>query len=245
MQKVSRFAPINRLKFFVTVLIETVTLCKYKHFFIIFTKKKMKNVIKIQSLIIIGLIIYIFLFQKCENTKTIVVPKIVEKFFAVKPDTITITKTEFKTKLVKEYNYNEKEVENLATEIAHLESIADSLAYSNHELSEIVSNYAKINEFKTTFSDDNVIVNVSGITFKNIAERVKIDYEIKERKIEVPKQTAFKILFGGSIGNDKSFNNFVATGNFGFQNSSGKVFILGYDTESRFSVGLLLPLGGI
>jgi len=204
----------------------------------------MKNVIKIQSLIIIGLIVYIFLFQKCENTKTIVQEKIVEKFVAVKPDTVTITKTQFKTKLVKEYSYNEKEIDKMATEIAHLESIADSLAYSNHELSEIVSNYAKINEFKTTFSDDNLIVNVSGVTFKNIAERVKIDYEIKERKIEIPKQTAFRLLVGGSIGNDKQFNNFVATGNVGFQNRSGKVFTLGYDTESKFSVGLFLPLVG-
>ena len=134
----------------------------------------------------------------------------------------------------------------MATEIAHLESIADSLAYSNNELSEIVSNYAKINEFKHTFSDDNLIVNVSGITFKNIAERIKIDTEIKEKTISVPepKQTAFRLLVGGSIGNDKQFNNFVATGNVGFQNRSGKVFTLGYDTESRFSVGLLVPLVG-
>ena len=206
----------------------------------------MKTTIKIQSLIIIGLIVYIFLFQKCENTKTITIPKVVEKFVAVKPDTVTITKTQFKTKLIKEYSYNEKEIEKMATEIAHLESIADSLAYSNHELSEIVSNYAKINEFKTTFSDDNLIVNVSGVTFKNIAERVKIDYEIKEKTISVPepKQTAFRLLIGGSIGNDKQFNNFVATGNVGFQNRSGKVFTLGYDTESRFSVGLFLPLVG-
>lgn len=202
----------------------------------------MKNTIKIQSLIIIGLIIYIFLFQKCENTKKIVVPKIVEKFVAVKPDTVTITKTEFKTKLVKEYNYTPQQTEDLGLEIQKLESIADSLAYSKHELSEIVSNYAKINEFKHNFRDDNVIINVSGITFKNIAERVKIDYEIKERKIEVPKQTAFRLLVGGSIGNDKNFNNFVATGNVGFQNSSGKVFTLGFDTESRFSVGLVVPL---
>ena len=206
----------------------------------------MKTTIKIQSLIIIGLVIYIFLFQKCENTKTIIQPKIVEKFVAVKPDTVTITKTQFKTKLIKEYSYNEKEVEEMANEIAYLESIADSLAYSNHELSEIVSNYAKINEFKTTFSDDNLIVNVSGVTFKNIAERIKIDTEIKEKTISVPepKQTAFRLLVGGSIGNDKQFNNFVATGNVGFQNRSGKVFTLGYDTESRFSVGLFLPLVG-
>ena len=206
----------------------------------------MKNVIKIQSLIIIGLIVYIFLFQKCENTKTITIPKVVEKFVAVKPDTVTITKTQFKTKLVKEYSYNEKEIDKMATEIAHLESIADSLAYSNNELSEIVSNYAKINEFKHTFSDDNLIVNVSGITFKNIAERIKIDTEIKEKTISVPepKQTAFRLLVGGSIGNDKQFNNFVATGNVGFQNRSGKVFTLGYDTESKFSVGLFLPLVG-
>ena len=202
----------------------------------------MKNVIKIQSLIIIGLVIYIFLFQKCENTKTITVPKIVEKFVAAKPDTVTITKTQIKTKLVTDYNYNATEVEKMANEIAHLESIADSLAYSNHELSEIVSNYAKVNEFKHTFKDDNIKVNVSGITFKNIAERVKIDYEIKERKFEIPKQTAFRILAGGSIGNDKAFGNFIATGNVGFQNRSGKVFTLGYDTESRFSVGLLVPL---
>ena len=206
----------------------------------------MKNVIKIQSLIIIGLIVYIFLFQKCENTKTITIPKVVEKFVAVKPDTVTITKTQFKTKLVKEYSYNDTEIEKMATEIAHLESIADSLAYSNNELSEIVSNYAKINEFKHTFSDDNLIVNVSGITFKNIAERIKIDTEIKEKTISVPepKQTAFRLLVGGSIGNDKQFNNFVATGNVGFQNRSGKVFTLGYDTESKFSVGLFLPLVG-
>lgn len=204
----------------------------------------MKTTIKIQSLIIIGLIVYIFLFQKCENTKTIVVPKIVEKFVAVKPDTVTITKTKIKTKLITDYNYNEKEITEMANEIAHLESIADSLAYSNHELSEIVSNYAKINEFKHTFNDDNIKVNISGVTFKNIAERVKIDYEIKERKIELPKQTAFRLLVGGSIGNDKEFNNFVATGNIGFQNGSGKVFTIGYDTESRFNVGLLLPIVG-
>lgn len=204
----------------------------------------MKTTIKIQSLIIIGLIVYIFLFQKCENTKVITVPKIVEKFIAVKPDTVTITKTQIKTKLVKEYNYTPQQSEDLGLEIARLESIADSLAYSNHELSEIVSNYAKINEFKHTFNDDNIKVNVSGVTFKNIAERVKIDYEIKERKIEVPKQTAFRLLVGGSIGNDKEFNNFVATGNAGFQNGSGKVFTIGYDTESRFSVGLLLPIVG-
>ena len=210
----------------------------------------MKNVIKIQSLIIIGLIVYIFLFQKCENTKTIVVPKIVEKHKPITPNNIPIElvkndkskSDKSENKLKKEYDFSKQEIEKMATEIAHLESIADSLAYSNHELSEIVSNYAKINEFKHTFSDDNLIVNVSGVTFKNIAERVKIDYEIKERKIEIPKQTAFKLLVGGSIGNDKQFNNFVATGNVGFQNRSGKIFTLGYDTESRFSVGLLLPL---
>jgi len=221
----------------------------------------MKNVIKIQSLIIIGLVVYIFLFQKCENTKTITVPKIVEKFVAVKPinkeidlknHIVDVNKKVYKNnnsefnRLQKEYKFTKQELEVMATEIAHLESIADSLAYSNHELSEIVSNYAKINEFKSVFENENVKVNVSGVTFKNIAQRVKIDYEIKEKTISVPepKQTAFRLLVGGSIGNDKSLSNFVATGNVGFQNSSGKVFTLGYDTESRFSVGLLVPLVG-
>lgn len=209
---------------------------------------------QIKSLIIGFLLLIIFFqYKSCNSEKTEIseIPEIRGKFEAVKPNNSKVGLINPKTKkidktvskrLEKEYNFKSEEIERMAQEMAEIEALADSLAYSNHELSEIVTNYAQINEFKHTFSDDNIKVNVSGVTFKNIAERVKIDYEIKERKIEIPKQTAFRILAGGSIGNDKQFNNFVAAGNVGFQNRSGKVFTIGYDTESRFSVGLLLPL---
>ena len=93
-----------------------------------------------------------------------------------------------------------------------LKRLSDSLHFQKDlsdkqikELVAIIENYSKTNEFKSDLSDDNILINVSGITFKNVAERVKIDYTIKERKIKTNKG----LFVGGQFGSDTNLNNFT------------------------------------
>jgi hypothetical protein len=165
----------------------------------------------IKSLTIGVLLFIVFLqYKSCNGKQTTIIKEEKGSIEAVKPEVITQIKVVEKgniipdNRLIKEYNYTKQEVEKLVNEIAQIEAIADSLAYKENEAKELLKEYAKINEFKADLSDDKIQINVNGVTFKNIAERVKIDYTIKERNI------IYKGLFiGGEFGTNKDLNQFT------------------------------------
>lgn len=179
---------------------------------------------RLYQIAIIVLLILLY-FTNCKGDKTAVaIPEVKGKFEAVKPVNKTVNlpigqklakndKSEF-NRLQKEYNFTKQELEAMATEMALIESIADSLAYSENlikedrdRLVELLKSCSNVNEFSQSLSDDNIKIDVSGIIFKNIAERVKIDYTIKERTIET---VVTKGLFiGGQIGSNQELNEFT------------------------------------
>ena len=176
--------------------------------------------------ILIGYLLLIIFFQNkgCNSGKKqiITIPEVKGKFDAVKPsqkeiklvdNSVGVATTE-KTRgavnqseidrLKNEYALN---VEQMASEVQYLESIADSLGLANFELQQIIINHSKVKEFKQTFDDANLKANVSGIVFKNEVQSVKLDYTIKERQIETAVTKGLYV--GGEFGSNKDLDQFT------------------------------------
>jgi ATP-dependent Lon protease len=188
----------------------------------------------IKSLIIGFLLLIIFFqYKSCNSEKTEIVeiPEIKGKFEAVKPKHSAIELTDHivdvnkkvlgkkvnakaSDYLQKEYDFSKKEIERMAKEIAEIEALADSLAFSEYlaieeknKLVELLKQCNKLNEFCQDFNDENIIANVSGIVFKNEVQKLKLDYTIKPRQIE---KAVMKGLFvGGEFGSNKDLDQFT------------------------------------
>jgi hypothetical protein len=175
-------------------------------------------------LVVMSAIIF-FQYKGCNSEKTEIVeiPEIKDEFEAVKPKSNPVEIVNQKTKkidknvskrLEKEYNFKSEEIERMAKEIAEIEALADSLAFSEYlaieeknKLVELLKQCNNVNEFCQDYNDENLIANVSGVVFKNEVQKLKLDYTIKPRQIE---KAVMKGLFvGGEFGSNKDLDQFT------------------------------------
>lgn len=201
--------------------------------------KKNQNII-LFFCAIIAVLMLLFWFKGCNlNTKTIpvTIPEVKGTFKAVKPihDTLFLTKFVKSKPLTSNDEFLQKEVDRLLKEY---NSLNESFANANDSLQKIIYSQAiKPKSFTQTFNNDTIKATVSGIV-KGEVDRLKLDYIIKERKIDIKvPYTRFRLLGGIETGMIKSFDKFNVKANLGFQNAKGNILNIGADSDQRFYIG--------
>lgn len=202
--------------------------------------KKNQNII-LFFCAIIAVLMLLFWFKGCNlNTKTIpvTIPEVKGTFKAVKPihDTLFLTKFIKSKPVTSNDEFLQSEVDRLLKEY---NSLNESFANANDSLQKIIYSQAiKPKSFTHTFNNDTIKATVSGIV-KGELDRLKLDYIIKERKIDIKvPYTRFRLLGGIETGMTKSFDKFNFKANLGFQNAKGNILNIGADSDQRFYVGL-------
>lgn len=189
------------------------------------------------------LIIVLLLMKTCRPEPTIITVEIPEKkgeFDGKKPEHTEITP---KTIHEKEYVYrNGKKVyiENPLNEqlLNENEQLKRDFEKANDSIRSLL--YEKsiaISKFSSKFEDKNIILDINGLVRGEVQE-VTPNYTIKKQTISVPvKQTVFRLLGGVEAGNTMQLDQLSFKANVGFQNKSGDVLNIGYDTQNVIWVG--------
>jgi hypothetical protein len=195
-------------------------------------------------------IILIFWFKGCDNnveTIKVPVPEVKGKFDPVKPihDTIFLTKF-VKSKPIQNSNdeFAQAEINRLLKEYNDLDA---AFSNANDSLQQII--YSKVigpKLFSHTFNNDTLNATVKGIVANGEVDKLKLDYTIKTRSIDVKvPQTVFRLMGGVEAGMSKSFNNFNAKANIGFQNKKGNIITISADSDQRFYLGYSMSIFSI
>ncbi len=216
----------------------------------------------LKSLIIIGLAIICFLqFKGCNETEKITIPEVKRSFEAVKPTnkkidltnnvkskndkSFTQNQSKEVNRLKKEYNFLQSEIDSMATEIEESNNLAlkiasekDLLQVDKNKLIELLNQYNSINEFKQDLSDDNITAIVSGVSFKNNVQRLKLDYTIKTKEIENPSVKG--LFIGGEVGVNKELNQFTYSINADYLYKN-KIYKVSYQRLGSFE---FINIGG-
>lgn len=198
-----------------------------------------------------GLAIFFLLlwFKGCSGdghkTTTIKTKEVKGTFEAVKPaqkpiDTnhiVNVNKKVFGQNLSKkELDFWKAEAERLFKENQDLDQ---AFMNANDSLQQIIYRQAiTLNAFNHTFDNDTISATVKGIVRGEI-QSIKLDYKIKPRTIEVPKQkeVIFRMLGGVEVGATKDIDKFNVKASAGLQNRKGNIISVGYDTDQRIYVG--------
>lgn len=189
------------------------------------------------------LFIVLFFMKQCSPQPTLAKIEIPEKkgsFEGVKPEHVEITPKIVHTKenvyIKGEKVYisnplNEKllsENEILKDEFKIVDSINKILLYEKA---------IAINSFSTKFEDENLELNIEGIVRGEVQE-ITPSYTIKKQSVLVPqKETVFRLLGGVEVGNTVQLDQLNFKANLGFQNKSGDVLNVGYDTQKVIWIG--------
>jgi hypothetical protein len=201
----------------------------------------------ILSAVIVVLAILLF-FKDCKGngktTTTVTIPEVKGKFEAVKPEQKPLAENEL-SKIDKKtfgQNLSKKELEYWKAEAERLfkenQEMDQAFMNANDSLQQLLyKNAITIKAFNHTFDNDTLSATVTGLV-RGEVQKIKLDYTIKERKIEVKqKEVFFRMLAGVEVGNTKQFNDFAVKANVGFQNKKGSILTFAADTEQRFYVG--------
>ena len=202
-------------------------------------KKVKKNLII--ALFAVGIILF-FWFKGCvgkNETIKIKTPEVKASFEPVKPihDTIFLTKFVNSTPIKNSNDaFAQSEINRLLKEYNDLD---EAFARANDSLQQII--YSKAiapKQFSHTFNNDTINATVKGIVANGEVDKLKLDYTIKTRSLDVKvPQTVFRLLGGVEAGMSKSFDNFNAKVNLGIQNKKGNIITISADTDQRFYLG--------
>jgi len=198
-----------------------------------------------------GLAIFFLLlwFKGCsgDGDKVIKIktPEVKGTFEAVKPEHNPLSKTN-KSKIDNKnfgQNLSKKELEFWKAEAERLfkenQGLDQAFMNANDSLQQIIYRQAiTLNAFNHTFDNDTISATVKGIVRGEI-QSIKLDYKIKPRTIEVPKQkeVIFRMLGGVEVGATKEIDKFNLKASAGFQNRKGNIISVGYDTDQRIYIG--------
>ncbi|SFU77058.1 hypothetical protein SAMN05216480_12311 [Pustulibacterium marinum] len=124
--------------------------------------------------------------------------------------------------------------------LAENQQLKDSFAkVSATQKVEMYSDAIQINDFSYQQEDSYINLTVAGKVRGQILSMLPT-YTIKERivaaKVTVP-QTKFRLLAGVEVGNNLQFNSFNFKADLFFQNASGNMLQVSYDTDQRIYVG--------
>jgi len=196
---------------------------------------------------LIAVLLLLFWFKGCNNSQQRVIVKLPEvkgTFKAVKPvhDTIFLTKNG-KTKIVKSIHneFLQSEIDRLLKEY---NSLNDAFAKANDSLQqELYSKTIAAKYFSQKFDNDTLSATVKGIVANGEVQKLKLDYTIKERSVDVKvPEVKFRLLGGVEAGMTKSFDAFNAKVNLSLQNKKGSIFTVAADTDERFYIGYQIAL---
>lgn len=193
----------------------------------------------------------------CGKTTTNVkvkVPEITGKFEPAKPDHTPVVGGESAgeklSKFDKSKNSKSNATNNYEGSIDN-DSLISELLIENEQLSRkyyfasdslkklMFEKSNQLNRFSKTFDDENVKIDVSGIS-RGTVESLTANYRIKEKELKTEiaqKEVKFRMLAGGTVGNSIDFQKPVFQANIGFQNKKGNILRAGYDSEKRIFVG--------
>lgn len=180
-----------------------------------------------------------FLFRSCQETTPspqivkVIVPEVKGKFEAKKPINVPINNS-----VVKEYLTTENPINPKL--LAENEKLKQDFAKANDSIKKLqFAKAVQLNEFSTDFEDDNIVLNINGIVQGTVKE-ITPNYKIKEKKVEVPvkvKETVFRLLVGGEIGNNTKLDGFAAKANLMLQNRKGNIVSGSFDTNQTIWLG--------
>ncbi len=123
----------------------------------------------------------------------------------------------------------QEEIDNMQSEFMWGDSIKQA---------ELYRLATELKSFETELEDEYLKLKINGIIAGNEVKEITPTYTIKKREIEVPKkETKFRMLVGGGLGNSLTFDKPLFNGNVGFQNKKGNIIRISYDTEKRIMVG--------
>ena len=189
------------------------------------------------------LFIVLFFMKTCQPEPTIITVEIPEKkgeFEGKKPDHVEITPENVHDKEDVYIKGEKVYITNPLNEILLSENERLKLDFEKANVSIkklLYDNAISINKFSTTFEDENLLLNIDGIVRGEVQE-VTPNYTIKKQTISVPvKQTIFRLLGGVEAGNTMQLDQLSFKANVGFQNKSGDVLNIGYDTQNIIWIG--------
>jgi hypothetical protein len=213
------------------------------------TEKKTANWILIFS-IAIAILLLLLWFKGCNSdpeTIKVPIPEVKGNFEPVKPihDTIFLTKF-VKSKPIQNSNdaFAQAEINRLLKEYNDLDA---AFANANDSLQQII--YSKTlapKLFTHTFDNDTLKATVKGIVANGEVDKLKLDYTIKAKNIDVKvPQKVFSLLGGVEAGMSINLTRFNAKANLGFQNKKGNIITVSADTDQRFYVGYTMSIFSI
>jgi len=165
----------------------------------------------------------------------VIVQEVKGKFEAKKPVNVPIGQKVSKGETI----YKENPIDPKL--LAENEKLKQDFAKEKDSLKRIIA-YNKsiqLNEFSTKFEDDNLLLNINGIVQGEV-KKITPSYTIKEKKVEVqvkPKETVFRLLVGGEIGNNTKLDGFAAKANLILQNKKGNIISGSFDTNQNIWIG--------
>jgi hypothetical protein len=135
-----------------------------------------------------------------------------------------------------ENQFLQSEIDRLLKEY---NSLNDAFARANDSLQqEIYKRTIAPKIFSQYFDNDTLSATVKGIVANGQVDKLKFDYTIKPRTIDVKvPEVKFRLLGGVEVGASKSFDQFNTKVNLGFQNKKGNVISVSADTDERFYIG--------
>jgi hypothetical protein len=198
-------------------------------------------------LLVAVVLVLFYWFKGCASDPEVIKAKTPESkgtFAPVKPvhDTVFLTKF-VKSKPIQQIKdtFAQAEINRLLQEY---NSLNDAFARVNDSLQQII--YSKSiapKLFSHHFDNDTLSAWVKGIVANGEVEKLKLDYTIKSRSVEVKvPQVKFRLLGGVEAGLSRSFDQFNAKVNLGFQNKKGSIISVSADTDERFYVGYTVPI---
>ena len=198
---------------------------------------------KIAFIGVIFIVIFSF-FKRCDNKEiTVTIPEKKGSFqtAVVENKPVTNETVKYLTKFVKS-NPDNKENEFLQSEITRLlaenEKISSSYQNANDSLKQALYDKAiQLNIYSKTFEDTVVKIDISGLVRGEVQTMIS-NYTVKEQKVKITqKETVFRVLAGGEIGNNTSLSNPIFKANLMLQNSKGNIFSGSYDVNGNFYAG--------
>ena len=205
---------------------------------------KLKDSIWYVAFIVVFFIVIFTFFKGCQRKEiTVTIPEKKGSFqtAVVENKPATIETVKYLTKFVKS-NPDNKENEFLQSEITRLlaenEKLSSSYQNANDSLKQALYDKAiQLNIYSKTFEDTVVKIDISGLVRGEVQTMIS-NYTVKEQKVKITqKETVFRVLAGGEIGNNTSLSNPIFKANLMLQNAKGNIFSGSYDANRNFYAG--------
>jgi len=197
----------------------------------------LKEFVKYLGWILLFIVLW---FRGCSGTTPspqiakVIVPEVKGKFEAKKPINVPIGQKVSKGETV----YKENPINPKL--LAENEKLKQDFAKASDSIKKLqFAKAIQLNEFSSTFEDDNLLLNINGIVQGEVKE-ITPNYTIKEKKVEVqvkPKETVFRLLGGMELGNNTKLDGFAAKANMMLQNKKGNIISGSFDTNQNIWIG--------